>query len=195
MSKITQNKEDISSYANFDEIIQKEVFIDVSLDFDKKQMLGTMEVKYEILSSEIPNVILDLKGPEIVSVEYVIKNEKNEEKTMIPLTYEIYSESVYKDSLGTPLKITLDNVKKNNPDEYNKLSKSKTLMLCIKFITTENCTGIQFLTKQQNNKPIQKNILLCSPNVKQYNVDLYFQYKIHPLLNQYIKLKLQSHHL
>ena len=149
MSKITQNKEDISSYANFDEIIQKEVFIDVSLDFDKKQMLGTMEVKYEILSSEIPNVILDLKGPEIVSVEYVIKNEKNEEKTMIPLTYEIYSESVYKDSLGTPLKITLDNVKKNNPDEYNKLSKSKTLMLCIKFITTENCTGIQFLTKQQ----------------------------------------------
>ena len=98
MSKITQNKEDISSYSNFDEIIQKEVFIDVSLDFDKKQMLGTMEVKYEILSSEIPNVILDLKGPEIVSVEYVIKNEKNEEKTMIPLTYEIYSENVYKDS-------------------------------------------------------------------------------------------------
>ena len=149
MSKITQNKEDISSYSNFDEIIQKEVFIDVSLDFDKKQMLGTMEVKYEILSSEIPNVILDLKGPEIVSVEYVIKNEKNEEKTMIPLTYEIYSENVYKDSLGTPLKISLDNVKKNIPDEYNKLSKSKTLMLCIKFITTENCTGIQFLTKEQ----------------------------------------------
>ncbi len=149
MSKITQNKEDISSYSNFDEIIQKEVFIDVSLDFDKKQMLGTMEVKYEILSSEIPNVILDLKGPEIVSVEYVIKNEKNEEKTMIPLTYEIYSENVYKDSLGTPLIISLDNVKKNIPDEYNKLSKSKTLMLCIKFITTENCTGIQFLTKEQ----------------------------------------------
>ena len=43
-------------------------------------------------------MILDLKGPEIVSVEYVIKKEKNEEKTMIPLTYEIYSENVYKDS-------------------------------------------------------------------------------------------------
>ena len=104
-------------------------------------------MKYYLQKS--PNMILDLKGPEIVSVEYVIKNEKNEEKTMIPLTYEIYSENVYKDSLGTPLIISLDNVKKNIPDEYNKLSKSKTLMLCIKFITTENCTGIQFLTKEQ----------------------------------------------
>ena len=50
MSEIKQNQEDISSYSNFNEIIQKEVDIDVSLDFEKKQMIGKMDVKYEILS-------------------------------------------------------------------------------------------------------------------------------------------------
>ena len=53
-------------------------------------------MKYYLQKS--PNMILDLKEPEIVSVEYVIKKEKNEEKTMIPRTHEIYSENVYKDS-------------------------------------------------------------------------------------------------
>lgn len=73
MPKINTNPEDISSYANFQEIIQKEVDLDVSLDFEKKQMIGTMEIKYEVLSSEIQKIILDLKGPEIVSVNYVKK--------------------------------------------------------------------------------------------------------------------------
>ena len=149
MAKLIQNPEDISSYSNFKEIIQKEVDIDVSLDFEKKQMIGTMEVKYEILSSEIPKIILDLKGPEIVSIEYAVKNEKKENAKLIPLSYEIDSENQYKDSLGTPLIISLGNVEKNSPDEFKKLSQSKLLFLLIKFITTEKCTGIQFLTKEQ----------------------------------------------
>ena len=80
MPKINTNTEDISSYANFQEIIQKEVDMDVLLDFKKKQMIGTMIIKYEVLSSEIQKIILDLKGPEIVSVNYVKKNEKIEEQ-------------------------------------------------------------------------------------------------------------------
>ena len=40
MKDIKQNKEDISSYSNFDEIIQKELDIDVSLDFEKKTNVG-----------------------------------------------------------------------------------------------------------------------------------------------------------
>ena len=150
MQEIKQNPEDISSYSNFQEIIQKEVDMDVSLDFDKKQMIGRMDIKYEILSSEIPKIILDLKGPEIISIEYVQKNEKeNEDLKTIPLSYEIDTENQYKDSLGTPLVISLENIKKNSPEEYNKIKETKTLLVRIKFITTEKCTGIQFLTKEQ----------------------------------------------
>ena len=53
MTDLKQNPEDISSYSNFDEIIQKELYIDVVLDFEKKQMIGKMDVKYEIINTEI----------------------------------------------------------------------------------------------------------------------------------------------
>jgi len=112
-------------------------------------MIGKMDVKYEILSSDIPKIILDLKGPEITSIEYIEKDEDEEDLNNIPLTYEILTENKYKDSLGTPLIISLDNVEKNSPEAYKKISESKSLMVRIKFITTEKCTGIQFLTKDQ----------------------------------------------
>ena len=150
MSEIKQNPEDISSYSNFQEILQKEIDMDVSLDFDKKQMIGKMDIKYEILSSEIPKIILDLKGPEIVSIEFVQKDEEEDEDiNTIPLTYKIDSENQYKDSLGTPLIISLENIEKDSPEEFNKIKETKTLIVRIKFITTEKCTGIQFLTKEQ----------------------------------------------
>ena len=38
MGEINPNSDDISSYANFNDILQKEVDIDVSLDFDKKNV-------------------------------------------------------------------------------------------------------------------------------------------------------------
>ena len=66
MKNIKQNPEDNSSYSNFNEIIQKEIEIDVSLDFEKKQMQGIMDIKYEILNPELSQIILDLKGPEII---------------------------------------------------------------------------------------------------------------------------------
>ena len=149
MSEIKQNPEDISSYSNFNEILQKEVEIDVSLDFEKKQMVGKMDVKYQILSSEIPKIILDLKGPEITSIEYVQKDEDDDDINMIPLEYNIDLENKYKDSLGTPLTISLENIEKNSPEEHKKILESKTLIVRIQFITTEKCTGIQFLTKEQ----------------------------------------------
>ena len=149
MSEIKQNPEDISSYSNFNEILQKEVEIDVSLDFEKKQMVGKMDVKYQILSSEIPKIILDLKGPEITSIEYVQKDEDDDDINIIPLEYNIDLENKYKDSLGTPLTISLENIEKNSPEEHKKILESKTLIVRIQFITTEKCTGIQFLTKEQ----------------------------------------------
>ena len=149
MSEIKQNPDDISSYSNFNEIIQKEVEIDVSLDFEKKQMVGKMDVKFQILSSEIPKIILDLKGPEITSIEYVQKDEDDDDINIIPLEYNIDLENKYKDSLGTPLTISLENIEKNSPEEHKKILESKTLIVRIQFITTEKCTGIQFLTKEQ----------------------------------------------
>ena len=123
--EINPNSDDISSYANFNDILQKEVDIDVSLDFDKKQMIGKMDVKYEILSSDIPKIILDLKGPEITSIEYIEKDEDEEDLNNIPLTYEILTENKYKDSLGTPLIISLDNIEKNSPEACKKYQNQK----------------------------------------------------------------------
>ncbi len=149
MKDIKQNEEDISSYSNFNEIIQKELEIDVSLDFEKKQMIGKMDVKYEILNSDVSKIVLDLKGPEISSVEYIQKDEEGEIIKSIKLNYEIYLENEFKDSLGTPLVIYLENIKTNSESEYKSIIDSKSLMLRINFITTEKCTGIQFLTKEQ----------------------------------------------
>ena len=149
MEEIKPNSEDISSYSNFNEILQKEVDMDVSLDFDKKQMIGTMDIKYQILISKMPKIILDLKGPEITSVEYVEKDEDEEDLNIIPLTYEIFTENKLKDSLGTPLIISLENIKLKDPKLNQKILESKNLIVRIKFITTEKCTAIQFLTKEQ----------------------------------------------
>ena len=149
MNDIIQNKEDISSYSNFHEIIQKELDIDVSLDFEKKQMIGKMDIKYEIINPELSKIILDLKGPEISSVEYIQKDEEGDDLISIKLNYEIYLENELKDSLGTPLIIYLENLKNNSQIDYNKIIESKLLTLRINFITTEKCTGIQFLTKEQ----------------------------------------------
>ena len=125
MKDIKQNEEDISSYSNFNEIIQKDVDIDVSLDLEKKQMFGKMDIKYEILNPEISKIILDLKGPEISSVEYIQKDEEGEVLKSIKLNYEIYFENEFKDSLGTPLIIYLENIKKNSELEYKNIIESK----------------------------------------------------------------------
>ena len=144
MKDIIQNPEDISSYSNFNEIIQKEIDMDVSLDFEKKQMIGKMDIKYEIINPELSKIILDLKGPEISSVEYIQKDEEGEVLNSIKLNYEIYLENELKDSLGTPLIIYLENIKNKSQTDYNKMIESKSIMIRINFITTEKCTGIQF---------------------------------------------------
>ena len=149
MLDIKQNSEDISSYCNFNEIVQKECSIDVTLDMEKKQLIGTIDIKFEIINLEISKIILDLKGPEILSINYIHKDEEGNDLKLIKLNYEIYSENEFKDSLGTPLIIYLENIKKNYELEYKKIINSKSLIIRINFIITEKCTGLQFLTKEQ----------------------------------------------
>ena len=144
MNNITTNKIDINSYSNFDEIIQKFVELDVSIDFDKKQMYGNVKAEYEIINPSLNKIILDLNGPEITSINLI-----TDELEEIPLEYEIYDKNEDKNALGTPLIINLEYLKKENSIEYDKIFKDKLITINIEFKTNENCNGIQYLTKEQ----------------------------------------------
>ena len=144
MEDIKANKIDVNTYSNFEEIIQKNVELDVSIDFDKQQMFGTVKINFEILNTSLNKIVLDLHGPEISSVNYI-----NEELEEIPLEHEIYDKNEDKNALGTPLIIYLESIKKENPEEYEKVFQDKLITISIEFRTNENCNGIQYLTKEQ----------------------------------------------
>jgi len=144
MSEIKANQIDINTYSNFDEIIQKNVELDVSIDFDKKQMYGNVKAEYEIINPSLKNIILDLNGPEISSIKLI-----TEDLEEIPLEYEIYDKNEDKNALGTPLIINLEFLKKENSIEYDKIFQDKLITINIEFKTNENCNGIQYLTKEQ----------------------------------------------
>ena len=173
--EITTNEEDKSSFSNFDEIIQTNADLEISLDFDKRQLKGEVEYQYNILNLKLSKIVLDLYGPRILSVNYITEDEE-----IIPLKYEIYDKHKYKKILGTPLIIFLSDFKSNYESEYNKCIDSEKMTISIEFITSEFCNGIQFLTKEQTNsknypfmftqcEPIYcRSLFPCqdSPNIK-----------------------------
>ena len=144
MSQLKANKQDVNTYSNFDEVIQKNVELEVSINFDKKELDGTVKTEYEIINPDLKEIILDLHGPEIISVNLV-----TEELDEIPLKYEIYTKNKDKDALGTPLIINLESIKEENNSEYEKIFNDKLVTICIAFKTNEKCNGIQYLTKEQ----------------------------------------------
>ena len=144
MSQLKANKQDVNTYSNFDEVIQKNVELEVSINFDKKELNGTVKTEYEIINPDLKEIILDLHGPEIISVNLV-----TEELDEIPLKYEIYTKNKDKDALGTPLIIYLESIKEENGSEYEKIFNDKLVTICIAFKTNEKCNGIQYLTKEQ----------------------------------------------
>ena len=144
METLKANKIDVNTYSNFEEIIQKNVELDVSIDLEKQQMYGTVQTEYEILNPSLNKIILDLHGPDISEINLI-----TEEYDEIPLEYEIYDKNEDKEALGTPLIINLESLKKENNDEYEKIFKDKLVTINIKFNTNEKCNGIQYLTKEQ----------------------------------------------
>ena len=144
METLKANKIDVNTYSNFEEIIQKNVELDVSIDFEKQQMYGTVQTEYEILNPSLNKIILDLHGPDISEINLI-----TEEYDEIPLEYEIYDKNEDKEALGTPLIINLESLKKENNEEYEKIFKDKLVTINIKFNTNEKCNGIQYLTKEQ----------------------------------------------
>ncbi len=144
MIELRANPEDVNTYSNFQEIIQREVNLDVSIDFENKSMFGTIKTKYEILNTSLENIVLDLHGPDVSSI-YLI----NDELEKIDLDYYIYDKNEDKDALGTPLVINILSLKNKNNKEYENIIKKKEIIISIEFKTNEKCNGIQYLTKEQ----------------------------------------------
>ena len=144
MLELKANPEDVNTYSNFQEIIQRKVDLEVDIDFEKKSMFGNIKTTYEILNQSLENIILDLHGPEISSVSLV-----NEEYGNINLDYSIYDKNEDKEALGTPLVINLSALKDKYKKEYDNIFLNKNIIISIDFKTNENCNGIQYLTKEQ----------------------------------------------
>ena len=84
---IDLNPEDISSYSNFDKILQKEMEIFASLDIKKKILSGSITTTYLYIDKNINYLVLDLKGPQIEKVEYIQNNN------VYPLNFQIHEEN------------------------------------------------------------------------------------------------------
>ena len=144
MLELRANKEDVNTYSNFQDIVQKSIYLDVSIDFENNSMFGIIKTTYTIINQSLENIILDLNGPEIFSVSYI-----SDTLEKINLNYYIYEKNKDKEALGTPLVINLLSLKDKNNNEYDKIYYKKELMLNIDFKTNNKCNGIQFLTKEQ----------------------------------------------
>ena len=144
MLELRANPDDVNTYSNFQEIIQREVNLDVSIDFENKSMFGTIKTKYEILNTSLENIVLDLHGPDVSSISLI-----NGELEKIDLDYYIYDKNEDKDALGTPLVINILSLKNKNNKEYENIIKKKEIIISIEFKTNEKCNGIQYLTKEQ----------------------------------------------
>ena len=131
---LEHNKEDVSTYSNFDKICQKSLYLEVTLDFPSKTLFGFVTSTYEYIDKNEKYLILDLNGPQIRRVSFI------ERKKIFPLEFEIISNVPDKKTLGTPLKITLPSFGQIIPNE---------LKIKIEFSTNENCSAIQFLKKEQ----------------------------------------------
>ena len=144
MLELKANPEDVNTYSNFQELIQKLVELEVSIDFENKSMFGTVKTTYEILNQSLENIILDLHGPEISSISLI-----NEDYEKINLEYNIYDKNEDKEALGTPLIINISSLKEKEPKEYENIFNKKEITISIDFKTNEKCNGIQYLTKEQ----------------------------------------------
>ena len=144
MQELKANPEDVNTYSNFQEVIQKEVNLDVQIDFDNKSMFGIIKTKYEILNPSLENIILDLHGPDVSSICLI-----NNDLEKIDLDYYIYDKNLDKEALGTPLVINIASLKNKFIKEYENIFNKKEITISIDFKTNEKCNGIQYLTKEQ----------------------------------------------
>ena len=92
-----QNPVDISSYANFPDIVQKHIDLDTEVDFEKQIIKFESTITLEVISQSLNHIVLDLNKIKIIS----ISSEQIEN-----LKYYLYENNPKKNALGTPLVIT-----------------------------------------------------------------------------------------
>ena len=73
---LEHNKEDVSTYSNFDKICQKSLYLEVTLDFPSKTLFGFVTSTYEYIDKNEKYLILDLNGPQIRRVSFIERKNK-----------------------------------------------------------------------------------------------------------------------
>lgn len=133
-SLIKANKEDITTYANFQDIRQEHMTIKAEIDFTKQIIRGTVNIRFLIKNKNVSHILLDMK-------KVIINRITCPQYPNAQIEYSIYDTNPDKEALGTPIILTL-------PSTLNITSSDK-LNILIAFETTSESPSVKFLSKSQ----------------------------------------------
>lgn len=131
---IKANKEDVTTYSNFEDIRQEHLAIKAKIDFDKQIIQGTVDIRFKIISKNVLHIILDMKKVIIKSI--TCTQYPNEQ-----IKYSTYDCNPDKEALGTPIALSLTST-------ISTLMHDKINIL-IAFETTSDSPSVKFLSKDQ----------------------------------------------
>ena len=123
-----QNRIDISSYANFQEIAQKHIDLEAEVDFNTQTIKFKTSITFDVLNKTIQQIVLDVNKIKIISVS------SNQLKD---LSYTLYESNPKAKALGTPLIISFSQI------------EGDSITIEIVSETTEESPSIKFLSKEQ----------------------------------------------
>lgn len=124
---ISSLQNDISTFSNYEQIVQTNLEINFDIDFNEKTVYGIVKAYFTALNDgEV--IVLDTKALKINSI---INSDTGEElEYILDKEYEI-------SALGIPLKI------------YKEYSKGDHIIILINFSTTKNGISAQWLNPEQ----------------------------------------------
>ena len=93
-STIKQNKNDISSLSNFDEIKQLRYNVDLFIDFDAKKLSGNVEIEFDVINKNVKSIFLDNMELTIFKCQLINKNNGSSEE----LKFVIHTENQFNSS-------------------------------------------------------------------------------------------------
>ncbi|OLY83163.1 Leukotriene A-4 hydrolase-like protein [Smittium mucronatum] len=124
------NSVDPNSLSNLDEIITRNVHLDLTVDFDRKLLHGFVILTLDSLIAGVSQVVLDTNGLSIASV-FECSSEED-----LPLEFALSDEVEF---YGSALTIKLRS-SRNEGDKFD---------IKINYQTTDSSASLQFLTPQQ----------------------------------------------
>ncbi len=113
--------QDYHSYANTDQVMVTHLDMDLTVDFDKQVISGTVQVDFDRIVADASELVLDTRD---LAIRNVTANGK-------PLNFELGEVS---DHMGAALTISL-------PEQVNSV--------VIEYATSPQASGVQWLTPQQ----------------------------------------------